>query len=90
MCHRFIPSQATIFTRLRRSEWIRFRLIDRPRMPYRMAPLRGLWTHQKGGFDHDGRFATLREVVDHYDTFLRLALTEQEKQDLIQHLLLSL
>ena len=24
---------------------------------YRTAPLKGLWTHQKGGFYHDGRFA---------------------------------
>ncbi|HXS00278.1 MAG TPA: hypothetical protein VN724_06900, partial [Pyrinomonadaceae bacterium] len=30
---------------------------------YRTAPLKGLWTHQKGGFYHDGRFSTLREVV---------------------------
>ena len=27
---------------------------------YRTAPLNGLWTHQKGGFYHDGRFPTLR------------------------------
>jgi cytochrome c peroxidase len=53
----------------------------------RTAPLRGLWTHQKGGFYHDGRFATLRDVVNHYDGFFRLGLTEQEKNDLIQHLL---
>ena len=26
---------------------------------YRTAPLRGLCTHTKGGFYHDGRFATL-------------------------------
>ena len=42
---------------------------------------------QKGGFYHDGRFATLRDVVNHYDGFLRLGLTEPEKNDLIQHLL---
>jgi cytochrome c peroxidase len=35
---------------------------------YRTAPLAGLWTHQKGGFFHDGRFATLLDVVNHYDT----------------------
>jgi cytochrome c5 len=58
-----------------------------PTRAYRTAPLRGLWTHQKGGFYHDGRFATLRDVVDHYDTFFKLGLTEQEKRDLIQHLL---
>jgi len=39
------------------------------------------------GFYHDGRFATLRDVVHHYDGVLRLGLTEQEKNDLVQHLL---
>jgi mono/diheme cytochrome c family protein len=58
-----------------------------PTHAYRTAPLRGLWTHQKGGFYHDGRFATLRDVVNHYDRFFKLGLTEQEKNDLIQHLL---
>jgi hypothetical protein len=58
-----------------------------PTHAYRTAPLRGLWTHQKGGFYHDGRFATLRDVVNHYDAFFRLGLTEPEKNDLIQHLL---
>jgi cytochrome c peroxidase len=58
-----------------------------PTHAYRTAPLRGLWTHQKGGFYHDGRFATLRDVVNHYDGFLSLGLTEQEKNDLVQHLL---
>ena len=58
-----------------------------PTHAYRTAPLRGLWTHQKGGFYHDGRFATLRDVVNHYDEFFRLGLTEQEKGDLIQHML---
>ncbi|HET9623664.1 MAG TPA: hypothetical protein VFP84_19965 [Kofleriaceae bacterium] len=33
---------------------------------YRTAPLNGLWTHTKGGFYHDGRFATLDAVLDHY------------------------
>jgi|SRR5581483_1536570 len=28
---------------------------------YRIAPLAGLRAHQKGGFYHDGRIATLRE-----------------------------
>jgi hypothetical protein len=58
-----------------------------PTHAYRTAPLRGLWTHQKGGFYHDGRFATLRDVVNHYDGFFKLGLTEPEKNDLIQHLL---
>jgi hypothetical protein len=57
-----------------------------PTHMYRTAPLAGLWTHQKGGFYHDGRFATLRDVVDHYDTFSKLELSEQEKHDLIEFL----
>ena len=49
---------------------------------------RGLFMHEanKGRFYHDGRFATLRDVVDHYDTFFNLRLTEQEKRDLIEYL----
>ena len=57
-----------------------------PTRGYRTAPLKGLWTHQKGGFYHDGRFATLLEVVNHYDILFRLNLTTQEKYDLIQFL----
>jgi len=57
-----------------------------PTRGYRTAPLKGLWTHLKGGFYHDGRFATLREVVDHYDALFGLHLSEQEKIDLIEYL----
>jgi len=53
---------------------------------YRTTPLKGLWTHQKGGFYHDGRFPTLLDVVNHYDTFLALGLTAQEKSDLVEYL----
>ncbi len=52
-----------------------------PTHMYRTAPLAGLWAHQKGGFYHDGRFATLRDVVEHYNGFLKLGLTEQQKSD---------
>src|SRR5215469_11122869 len=34
-----------------------------PTHMYRTTPLAGLWTHQKGGFYHDGRFPTLLAVV---------------------------
>ena len=54
---------------------------------YRTAPLKGLWTHQKGGFYHDGRFATLREVVEHYNATKGLGLGERDKTDLVQYLL---
>lgn len=57
-----------------------------PTHMYRTAPLNGLWSHQKGGFFHDGRFATLRDVVEHYDQCLKLGLTEQEKTDLAEYL----
>ena len=53
---------------------------------YRTAPLRGLFSHMKGGFYHDGRFATLGAVVDHYDTFGALGLTAMQKSDLIEYL----
>jgi hypothetical protein len=57
-----------------------------PDRRYRTAPLNGLWAHQKGGFYHDGRFATLREVVGHYNSFFALGLTEEESSDLIEYL----
>jgi cytochrome c peroxidase len=53
---------------------------------YRTAPLKGLFAHEKGGFYHDGRFSTLRAVVEHYDGFLKTGLTEQEKNDLVAYL----
>lgn len=51
---------------------------------YRTTPLNGLWTHTKGGFYHDGRFPTLLDVVNHYDSCRRLGLTAAEKGDLVQ------
>jgi hypothetical protein len=53
---------------------------------YRTTPLKGLSAHTKGGFYHDGRFATLRDVVDHYDAHFKLTLTEQKKADLVEFL----
>ena len=53
---------------------------------YRTAPLKGLWTHQTGGFYHDGRFATLRDVVEHYNSFFGTNLTERQKVDLVEYL----
>jgi cytochrome c peroxidase len=57
-----------------------------PDLMYRTAPLKGLWTHTKGGFYHDGRFATLLDVVNHYETLFSLGLTDTEKSDLIEYL----
>ena len=53
---------------------------------YRTAPLKGLWTHMKGGFYHDGRFDTLLDVVNHYNDHFQLNLGEQEKSDLVEFL----
>jgi hypothetical protein len=53
---------------------------------YRTSPLQGLWTHQRGGFFHDGRFATLLDVVNHYDTCFNLGLNAQQKSDLVEYL----
>jgi cytochrome c peroxidase len=53
---------------------------------YRTTPLKGLWAHQKGGFYHDGRFATLNDVVEHYNTFFKLGLTAREQKDLVEYL----
>ncbi len=57
-----------------------------PDKRYRTAPLKGLFAHEKGGFYHDGRFATLRDVIEHYNNFFGLGLTEREKNDLIAYL----
>jgi hypothetical protein len=57
-----------------------------PDNSYRTTPLRGLFSHMKRGFYHDGRFATLLDVVNHYNGFKKLSLTEQEKKDLVEYL----
>ncbi len=57
-----------------------------PEGGYRTTPLKGLWSHAKGGFYHDGRFATLDDVVNHYDGTFSLQLSASEKADLVQYL----
>jgi len=57
-----------------------------PDKGYRTTPLAGLFTRAKGGFYHDGRFANLLEVVEHYDQHLGLGLTPAEKSDLVEYL----
>lgn len=53
---------------------------------YRTTPLGGLHTRTKGGFYHDGRFATLADVVEHYNSHLSLGLSPEQKNDLIEYL----
>jgi hypothetical protein len=57
-----------------------------PTHMYRTAPLAGLWTHQKPGFYHDGRFASLLDVVNHYNTQFKLDLSDAQKHDLVEYL----
>jgi cytochrome c5 len=57
-----------------------------PTHMYRTSPLAGLWSHQKGGFYHDGRFPDLRSVVQHYNRTFGLELTAAQQQDLVQYL----
>ena len=57
-----------------------------PSHMYRTSPLKGLWAHTKGGFFHDGRFATLNDVVQHYNSFFSLSLSDQQVSDLVEYL----
>ena len=57
-----------------------------PTGKYRTTPLGGLFTRTKGGFYHDGQFAGLPEVVDHYNNHLKLKLSNDEKKDLVEYL----
>jgi hypothetical protein len=57
-----------------------------PDKRYRTSPLKGLWTHTKGGFYHDGRFATLNDVVQHYNGFFGLGLEDGQVHDLVEYL----
>jgi len=62
---------------------------------YRTMNLAGLYIRErglfmkpenKGRFYHDGRFATLLDVVNSYNTRFNLGLTSQESQDLVEYL----
>jgi hypothetical protein len=56
---------------------------------YRTEPLRALWDTRKlhkGGYYHDGRFANLNEVVEHYDRHFSLRLSPAERTALIEYL----
>jgi hypothetical protein len=60
-----------------------------PERRYVTTPLRALFDTQKihkGGFYHDGRFATLDAVVTHYDNHLKLKLSAAQRRDLIEYL----
>ncbi len=57
-----------------------------PTGAYRTTPLRGLFTREKGGFYHDGRFEDYDAVIDHYEPVLGFELTSSEQADLVEFL----
>ena len=63
-----------------------FEAMRSPTGKYRTPPLGGLFARSQGGFYHDGRFATLPDVVDHYDNHFTLNLSQTEKRDLAEYL----
>ena len=63
-----------------------FQAMRAPDGRYRTAPLQGLWTHTRGGFYHDGRFATLADVIRHYDRVFALGLRNAQRADLEAYL----
>jgi cytochrome c peroxidase len=63
-----------------------FEAMRSPTGKYRTTPLGGLFARAKGGFYHDGRFATLMDVVNHYNDYNKLNLSNREKDDLVEFL----
>ena len=57
-----------------------------PDQRYRTTPLRGLFAHARGGYYHDGRFATLADVVAHYNVARALGLSGGEAADVVEFL----
>jgi hypothetical protein len=53
---------------------------------YRTTPLRGLFARTKGGFYHDGRFADLNAVIDHYSGVFKFTLSDEDRRSLIEYL----
>jgi hypothetical protein len=56
-----------------------------PEGTYVTQGLKGIWI-RKRGFYHDGRFPTLIDVVNHYNEFKNLNLSQNEKIDLVEYL----
>jgi mono/diheme cytochrome c family protein len=48
--------------------------------------LNGLWARSKRGFYHDGRYGTLLDVINHYDSCFGLGLSSGQKSDLVEFL----
>ena len=63
-----------------------FEAMRSPTGEYRTTPLGGLFARSKGGFYHDGQFATLRDVIEHYNDYRQLNLTAEEMGHLEEYL----
>ncbi|HEX7840108.1 MAG TPA: hypothetical protein VF469_21675 [Kofleriaceae bacterium] len=63
-----------------------FQAARAPDQRFRTSPLRGVFAHAKGGYYHDGRYATLADVVAHYNATFTLGLTAGESSDLLEFL----
>ncbi len=66
-----------------------FQSMRAPDERYVTTPLRALWDMKKmhkGGFYHDGRYQTLMDVVNHYNDFFSLGLSQSQRADLIEYL----
>lgn len=57
-----------------------------PTGQYRTSPLRGLFARSQGGYYHDGRFATLGDVIQHYNSHFDLQLSAEDQADLVEYL----
>lgn len=57
-----------------------------PAKGYRTMPLAGVSFRSQGGYYHDGRFADLKAVVLHYNSFFQLNMTDAEANDLVEYL----
>jgi hypothetical protein len=64
----------------------RFQADRSPDGKYVTAPLAGRLYKRTRGFFHDGRFATLMDVVNHFDSFMKLGLSAGDKADLVEYL----
>ena len=64
----------------------RFQAERSPDGKYRTSPLAGRLYKRTRGFFHDGRFASLMDVVNHFDNFMKLGLSANDKADLVEYL----
>ena len=85
-CRRFSPNRAGACTRPKKSASTIFNHAGLRTIAIGQRPSRARGPEPKGGYYHDGRFATLRAVVEHYDRVFGLRLSDTEMNDLVEYL----